>query len=420
MTDRHEFYTPHRGGPLAPNPLADDPAERYVRGRLTWNPAVQAMPISGIRRMVNRAAELTDVVHLSIGQPNFPTPRHIIDAHIHALEAGQTGYTLDTGLPELVNALTDYYRARYRSTLSPDNFLVTTGATEGIYLLLTAMAAPGREYILADPTFLLYAPLIRLLGGQVRTVPTNAHDGHQLDPERVVAAIGPNTHAIVLNSPSNPTGTVYPRETVEWICQEAAYRGVQVISDEVYDHLVLDGLSYPSVLTCATDLDSVKVVSSFSKTFSMPGLRIGWIVADQNAIRTLRRYHMFTTTAANTPAQWAGVAALLGDRACVDMMVAEYQRRRDRIVELVDNTPGLTGYRPQGAFYIAPALPAGVNANDLALRMLEEIRVCVIPGETFGEHGRNLWRLSYAASLDEIETAFARMQPWLADQAGMR
>lgn len=400
--------------------LATDPEERYVRGRLTWNPAMQAIPISGIRRMINRAAELDDVIHLSIGQPDFPTPRHIIDAHIHALEAGQTGYTLDAGLPELLRALSDYYSARYRSTLSPDNFLVTTGATEGIYLLLTAMAAPGREFVIADPTFLLYAPLIRMLGGQVRTVPTYARHGHQLDPERVIGAIRPNTHAIVLNSPSNPTGTVYPRETVEWICQEAAYRGVQVISDEVYDHLVLDDMEYPSVLTCAMDLDHVAVVSSFSKTFSMPGLRIGWVVADQNTIRMLRRYHMFTTTVANTPAQWAGVAALLGDRSCLDEMVEEYRRRRDRVVELVAETPGLTGYWPQGAFYIAPSLPPGTDAANLAMRLLEETGVCVIPGDAFGEDSVNLFRISYSTSMDNIEAAFARMRPWLERQPELR
>lgn len=396
--------------------LAADPEDRYVRGRLTWNPAMQAIPISGIRRMVNRAAELDDVIHLSIGQPDFPTPRHIIDAHIHALEAGQTGYTMDAGLPELLEALSEYYSARYRSTLSPDNFLVTTGATEGIYLLLTAMAAPGREFILADPTFLLYAPLIRMLGGQVRTVPTFAQHGHQLDPERVIRAIGPNTHAIVLNSPSNPTGTVYPRETVEWICQEAAYRGVQVISDEVYDHLVLDDIEYPSVLTCAMDLDHVAVVSSFSKTFSMPGLRVGWVVADQNTIRMLRRYHMFTTTVANTPAQWAGVAALLGDRTCIDEMVTEYRRRRDRVVELVAETHGLTGYWPQGAFYIAPSLPAGVDAGNLAMRMLEETGVCVIPGDAFGEGSGDILRISYSTSMENIEAAFERIQPWMQRQ----
>ncbi len=400
--------------------LASDPEDRYVRGRMTWNPAMQAIPISGIRRMVNKAAELDDVIHLSIGQPDFPTPKHIIDAHIHALEAGQTGYTMDAGLPELLDTLATYYSDRYRSTLTSENFLITTGATEGIYLLITAMAAPGREFIVADPTFLLYAPLIRMLGGQIRSVPTRAEHGHQLDPERVIRLINPNTHAIILNSPSNPTGTVYPRETVEWICQEAAYRGVQVISDEVYDHLVLDDMEYPSVLTCSADLDHVAVVSSFSKTFSMPGLRIGWVVADQNTIRMLRRYHMFTTTVANTPAQWAGVAALVHDRSFITDMVDEYRRRRDRVVDLVSNTAGLTGYWPQGAFYIAPSLPPGVDASNIAMRMLEETGVCVIPGDAFGETSTDLLRISYSTSMDQIEEAFARIQPWMERQPEMR
>lgn len=397
--------------------LASDPEKRYVRGTLPWNPAMRAVPVSGIRRMVNRAAELDDCIHLSIGQPDFPTPRHIIDAHIHALEAGQTGYTMDAGLPELLTALRHYYNERYRSTLSEENFLITTGATEAIYLLITSMAAPGREFIIADPTFLLYAPLIRMLGGQVRAVPTNVAEGHQLDPERVIKAMGPNTHAVILNSPSNPTGTVYPRATVERICQEAAYRGIQVISDEVYDHLILDDdIDYPSVLTCAVDLDNIAVASSFSKTFAMPGLRIGWVVADQNSIRTLRRYHMFTTTVANTPAQWAGVAALVGDRSCVDDMVAEYRRRRDRVVALVEQTPGLTGYWPQGGFYIAPSLPRGVDAAGLAMRLLEETGVCVIPGDAFGENSSDLLRISYSTSMENIERAFARMIPWMAKQ----
>jgi len=396
--------------------LADDPEQRYVRERLVWNPAMHAIPISGIRRMVNRAAELDDVVHLSLGQPDFAAPQRVIDAHVHALQAGQTGYTMDAGLPELLTALKDHYGARYRNTLTEENFLVTTGATEGIYLLLTAMAAPGREFIIADPTFLLYAPLIRMNGGQVRTVPTSASEGHQIDPERIIDLIGPNTHAIVLNSPSNPTGTVYPRETIEWLCQEAAYRGVEILSDEVYDHLILDDIEYPSVLSCAMDLDGIAVVSSCSKTYAMPGLRVGWIVADQNTIRTLRRYHMFTTTVANTPAQWAAVAALVDCEDDVKRMVTEYARRRDRVVDLVADTPGLTGYWPQGAFYIAPSLPAGVDAGKLAMRMLEETGVCVIPGDAFGESSANLMRISFSTSMERIEDAFSRMRPWMARQ----
>lgn len=381
-----------------------------------FGPALQAIPMPGIRRMINMAAGMEDVIHLSIGQPDFPTPQHIIDAHIEALQHGQTGYTLDAGLPELLTALKDYYSKRYERDLVEENFLVTTGATEAIYLALTATAAPGRQFLVADPTFLLYAPLIRMNGGEVKMIPTRAEHGHQLDPQEVIDNIGERTFAIVLNSPANPTGVVYPRETMEAIVQEAAYRGIYVFSDEVYDHLLLDDMEYPSVIRCTSDLDHVMAISSFSKTFSMAGLRIGWVISSQGAIKKLRRYHMFTTTVANTPAQWAGVAALTGDRSCVDEMVDEYRRRRDRVVELVGESPHLTGYWPQGAFYMLPSLPAHVNGTLVAERMLEEIGVCVIPGDAFGDSSLNAIRISYSNSLDNIEEAFERMIPWLAKQ----
>ncbi|MBB3061136.1 aminotransferase class I/II-fold pyridoxal phosphate-dependent enzyme [Microbulbifer rhizosphaerae] len=381
-----------------------------------WNPALLTIPVPGIRKMVNLAATMDDVIHLSIGQPDAPAPPHVIQAAVDALEAGQTGYTMDAGLPELLEALAEYYGERYARPLSPENILVTTGATEAIYLALTAMSAPGREFIVPDPAFMLYAPLIRMNGGEVRYVPTRAENNHQLDPQEVIDAIDSNTHAIVLNSPSNPTGTVYPRETIETIVQEAAYRGIYVISDEVYDHLVYDNREYASVLSCCSDLDHVVVISSFSKTFSMAGMRIGWMIASQGAIRKLRRYHMFTTTVANTPCQWAGVAALKGERTFIDEINETYKKRRNRLVQLVEQTPFLEGYMPEGAFYLFPALPEGVNGNNVALRLLRETGVCTIAGDTFGESCRNALRISYATSIRSIELAFERIIPWMERQ----
>jgi aminotransferase len=391
--------------------------DQYERSEVPlFSPSLQAIPMPGIRRMINKAAQMDDVIHLSIGQPDFPTPEHIVDAHIDALRAGQTGYTMDAGLPELLTALKDYYSKRYDRELVEENFLVTTGATEAMYLALTATAAPGRQFIIADPTFLLYAPLIRMNGGEVKAIPTRAEHGHQLDPQEVIDAIGMRTFAIVLNSPNNPTGTVYPRETIEAIVQEAAYRGIYVFADEVYDHILLDDMEFPSVISCTTDLDHIMSISSFSKTFSMAGLRIGWIISSQGAIRKLRRYHMFTTTVANTPAQWAGVAALRGDRTCVDAMVDEYRRRRDRVVQLCSEAPYLTSYLPQGAFYLFPSLPPHTDGTQLAMRMLEETGVCVIPGDAFGDSCANAIRISYSNSMERIEEAFERMIPWLAKQ----
>ena len=390
--------------------------QEYEGHNQMWTPSLQAIPMPGIRRMINMAASMDDVIHLSIGQPDFPTPAHIVDANIEALREGQTKYTMDAGLPELLTELASYYSERYQREITEDNILVTSGATEGMFLALSGTAAPGRQFLVPDPTFTMYAPLIRMNGGEVKTIPTRPENGHQLDPQQVIDAIDMRTFGIVLNSPGNPTGAVMPREAVEAIVQEAAYRGVYVFSDEVYDHLVLDDMEYPSVIRCTSDLDHVMAVSSFSKTFSMPGLRVGWIISSQGAIKKLRRYHMFTTSVASTPAQWGGVAALRGDRSCIDEMVTEYRRRRDRVVQLVSESPHLTGYWPQGAFYMLPSLPPNTDGTNIAMRLLEETGVCVVPGDAFGDSCPNSIRLSYSASMEDIERAFERMIPWLAKQ----
>ena len=394
-------------------PLGSSDIDLYESEDPIWNPALLTIPIPGIRKMVNLASTMDDVIHLSIGQPDLPAPDTVVEASVEALRAGQTGYTMDAGLPELLESLAEYYSERYQRPLSPDNIMITTGATEALYLALTAVAAPGRHFIVPDPAFMLYAPLIRMNGGEVTEITTRAENNHQLDPQEVIDAIEPHTHAIVLNSPSNPTGTLYPRETLEAILEEAAYRGIHVISDEVYDHLIYDGREYPSVLSCCSDLDHVMVVSSFSKTYSMAGMRIGWLIGSQAAIKKLRRYHMFTTTVANTPFQWAGVAALRSGGAFIEQMLSEYTRRRDRLVE---QTPHLTGYKPEGAFYLFPSLPEGVNGTNVALRLLKETGVCTIPGETFGNSCSNALRLSYSTSLERIEQAFERIIPWMEKQ----
>lgn len=389
---------------------------KYRKTKASWNPAMQTIPVPGIRRMVNLAATMKDVIHLSIGQPDLPTPPHIIDAYVDALKAGQTGYTMDAGLPELLVALRDYYGRRYDRKLTRDNILITSGATEAMYLALSATAAPGRQFIVTDPSFLLYAPLIRMNGGEVKFIPTRIENNHQLDPDEVIRAMGSRTFAVVLNSPNNPTGAVYPRSTIERLVEECAYRGIQIFSDEVYDHLILDDEEYASVLNCSVDLDNIMCISSFSKTFSMAGLRVGWVISSQATIKSLRRYHMFTTSVANTPAQFAGVAALTGDQQCVRDMVDIYRNRRDKIVDLINQTPHLTGYQPGGAFYSFPNLPPHVDGSDVALRMLKETGVCVVPGDAFGEHSTNALRFSFSASTDTIQKAFDRIIPWMAKQ----
>ena len=382
---------------------------------IEWHPALSALPFSPIREMFNTAAEMDNVVHLSIGQPDFPMPDHIVEAHIQALRSGKTGYELDAGLPPLRQAVATFYNRQYGLQLSDQNVLITTGCCQAMFMALTAAVRPGMEVIVVEPVFVL-VHIAGLANAIPRPIVTSANNGYQLDPQQVIDAISEKTCAILLNSPGNPTGTIYPRETIDVICREAARRGIAVISDEVYDRLILDG-RYASALNADPALDNVIVCSSVSKTYSMAGLRLGWAISSAQNILNLQRYHMFISTNENTPTQWAAVTALDSDQSCVDRMVEEYRRRRDRVVELVAETPHLTGYKPGGAFFIMPSMPETADSFDVAMRLLVETGVCTIPGGAFGKSCNNALRISYATGMDQIEAAFERMIPWFAKQS---
>jgi aminotransferase len=391
-------------------------SQSTIPSGIAWHPGLAELPFSPIRTMFNTASTMQDVAHLSIGQPDFPTPRHIVEAHVKALQDGQTRYELDAGLPLLREAIASFYANRYAVELDAENVLVTTGCCQALYIALTAAVNPGKEIIIAEPYFVL-AHIPRTVGAIPRYLPTTAENGYQLDPRAVIDAMTDKTCAVMLLSPGNPTGAVYPRETVEPICRAAAERGITVISDEVYDRLIFDDIEYPSALKYSPTLNNTIVASSFSKSYSMAGMRLGWAISSKQNIVDMQRMHMFVSTCEHTAAQYAGVTALTGDQACVEEMVAEYRRRRDRVVEFVEQAPGMTAYRPQGAFFIMPSLPAGADSFDVAMRMLKEAKVCTIPGGTFGESCNNALRISYATRMETIEEAFERMIPWLAKQS---
>lgn len=387
--------------------------------RIHWNPALDALPFSPIRRMFNKAATMSDVLHLSIGQPDFRAPQHVVEAHIQALRDGRTRYELDAGLPQLRQAIAHFYNQRYGiDKLTENHVLITTGCCQAMYLALMGATRPGKKVIVIEPVFVL-AHIIRAAGGEPVPIVTTADHGYQVDPQEVIDRMkDDDVCAVMLNSPGNPTGTVYPRATIERICAAAAERGITVVSDEVYDRLILDeGAAYASALNHAPTLDNVIMTSSVSKTYALAGLRLGWAISTPENIETLQRFHMFVSTTENTPTQWAVLAAFEGDQSPVDAMVAEYRRRRDRIVELIEQAPHLTGYTPGGAFFVMPSLPAGTDSFDVAMRLLDEAGVCTVPGGAFGDSCNNALRISYATSMDVIESAFERIIPWLEKQS---
>jgi aminotransferase len=200
------------------------------------------------------------------------------------------------------------------------------------------------------------------------------------------------------------------------IVSEAVNRGITVISDEVYDRITLDGQDRPGVMTWTDDLDHIISISSVSKTYSMPGYRVGWLISSRENVEKLRRYHIYSSTVNNTSAQWAALAAFQGDQNCVAEMVGQYTRRRNRVVELLKQIPDFQSYRPDGAFYVMPSLPAGSNASAIAEQLLHDTGVCVVPGATFGQSCANAVRISFANSMENIETAFERMTDWFAQR----
>jgi len=382
----------------------------------TLHPRLDRLPFSPIRKMFNAAASLDDVCNLSIGQPDFPTPEHIQEAFIQAVREGKTRYELDAGVPALREALARSYSERTGCPLKAENVLVTTGCCQALYMTMTSLVLPGKEMLTPDPAFII-SRVAEMGGGHIRRFMTNAAEGYQFDAEAFVGEMRDPVCAVLLNSPGNPTGTIYPRATMEAVVRASAERRIPLISDEVYDRMILDEGTFTSALECEPDLDQLFVCSSFSKTYAMAGLRIGWIISSEANIREMQRLHMFISTTENSPSQWAGLAALEGPQSCVDEMVSAYRRRRDMLCDRFEACSVLKSYRPSGAFFIMPSLPEGTDCDDLTWRMLHETGVCTVPGSAFGEGCRNAFRISFAASDAVLEEALNRMIPWLEKQS---
>ncbi len=376
--------------------------------------SVVDLPPSSIRMMFNEAAGKEDVVHLSIGQPDFSTPGPVIDAMVQALHDGKTRYALDSGVPEFREAIGGYYERTQGVQVHPEEILVTDGAVEAITLTLQAFISPGDEVILLEPAFVVYAPFIQMIGGVPVSVVTRVEDGYIPDPSAVEAAVTPRTRMILVNSPCNPTGSTYPVEVLRELAAVARRHGLLLGSDEVYEQLVYDHEgSYPSMLTLEPDRNRLFVFHSLSKTYAMTGIRVGWVVTGHSNWRLLQKLHTFTTTVANTPGQWAGIEALTGDQSFISPMVSEYRERRNLALDLLRDIPHLSSYTPGGAFYIFPRYDLDLDADTFCLRLLEEARVCCIPGTGFGDSCRRAFRISYAVGPDTIREGLWRIRQWL-------
>lgn len=367
------------------------------------------IPPSGIRKFFDLIASMEGVISLGVGEPDFTTPWHIMEAAIHSLETGYTMYTSNQGLPELRRELAEHLRRSCGVDYDPaTELLITVGVSEALDLAARAILDPGDEVIFPDPSYVAYPANILLAGGIPNPIATTAEDEFKLDASRVEAAITPQTKAILFGYPANPTGAVMGREELMPIAEIAKQQDLLVISDEIYRQLV-----YGVEPTCFASLPGMKertiLLGGFSKAYAMTGWRVGYAAAPQEIIEAMNRIHQYTMLCAPIMAQKAAIEALKSGEEDVKRMVEEYNQRRRVIVKGL-NQIGLTCFEPRGAFYVFPSVKAtGLTSEEFANRLLQEEKVAVVPGPAFGQCGEGYVRCCYAASLPDIEEALKRM-----------
>lgn len=370
---------------------------------------VATLKPSGIRKFFDIVATMKDVISLGIGEPDFVTPDHIVQAGVRSLQQGQTHYTSNAGILELRQAVTSYLQKAYGVVYDPAReVVVSVGVSEALYLALTALLEPGEEVLIPTPCFVAYQAGVVLAGGVPVEIPCRMDNGFQVRAEDLEAAITPRTKAILIAYPNNPTGAVATRQVMLDVARLAEKYDLVVISDELYDQLV-----YGVEHVCFPALPEMRrrtiLLGGFSKNYAMTGWRIGFAAAPSEILTGLLRIHQYTIMSAPTMAQVAALEAIQNGSEDVEAMRQEYDRRRRLIVGGLNNL-GLATFEPHGAFYAFPRIAAtGMDDETFAQKLLEEEKVAVVPGSAFGPGGEGFVRCSYATSYEKIEEALKRI-----------
>ncbi len=382
------------------------------RGNISQH--VQAIPSSGIRRFFDLLASIEGVISLGVGQPDFVTPNHIRQAAIRSIEDGETYYTSNYGLVELRQAISRHlnrlYGLRYDSGTE---IIVTAGVSEALILALEAIIDPGDEVLSPDPGYVAYLPCVLLAGGVYTQVPTRSHDDFMLHPADIESRITPRTKALLIGYPANPTGAVMPRDVMEEVARIVERHNLFVISDEIYDRLVY-GTEHVAFASLPGMRERTIVLGGFSKAYAMTGWRLAYTCARNELTEAMMKVHQYVMMSAPTAAQFAALEALNHGEEDVRGMVAEYDRRRQLVVNAL-NGMGLPCGEPKGAFYAFPHVGGtGMNDETFAERLLLEERVAVIPGSAFGEAGAGHVRICYAAAYEQLEEAMERIRRFVS------
>ena len=379
------------------------------------------LAVSGRAKALKRAGR--PVIELSAGEPDFPTPEPVSQAGIRAIEEGYTTYTANPGMPELREAIAEWLAATYGVTYSADDILCSNGAKQSVAQALLVALCPGDEVLIPAPYWVSYPEMVRLAGAQPVVVPTTPEDGYRLAPDRLAAALTEKTRALILNSPSNPTGAIYsPAELEALAAVLRDHPNVLVISDEIYSQVVYDA-EHIAFASLEGMFDRTVTVNGFSKAYAMTGWRLGYLAGPSWLVKAASKVQGQLTSAPSTITQKAGLAALQMDHEPVRQMVRAFRERRDFVLSSLAQLPGVQCPRPEGAFYVFPdfssyfgtTTPAGQKVDGseaLCFYLLEEHHVALVPGEAFGApYGV---RISYAAGMDDLREAMCRIDVGLA------
>ncbi len=362
---------------------------------------IEDIDISGIRKAFETASG--KFFNLGLGEPDFDTPAHVKEAAIRALNAGFTSYTSNKGIEELRAAICDKFKRDNDFSVSPEEIIVTSGASEALHIALLAVVERGDEVLIPNPGFVSFAPLTKLAEAKPVGVPLSESEGFTMPSEAVKEKITPKTKALIINSPANPTGAVESEENIKALVDIAHDHRITIISDEVYEHLIYDGLKHISPARFSDA--GVITVNAVSKTYAMTGFRLGYLAAREEYVEQMLKIHQYIQACASSISQHAALAAISGPQDGVAEMRSEFKKRRDFAVDALHDME-MTFNTPKGAFYIFPR----VGDEQEFVDTLKQRGVIVTPGSAFGTMGKNHVRISYAASFDDLKRAFAIMK----------
>ncbi|HKU54266.1 MAG TPA: pyridoxal phosphate-dependent aminotransferase [Rhizomicrobium sp.] len=369
-----------------------------------------------LARATALAAQGRDIINLGIGQPDFRTPEHIVEAAAKALRDGHHGYTPANGILPLREAVAADLHKRFGATVSPEEVMIMPGGKPTMFMSILMFGEPGVEIMYPDPGFPIYRSMIEYTGATPVPIPIREENGFAFSAEETLGLITDKTRLIIINSPANPTGGVTPKAEVEtFVAGMAKWPQVAIMSDEIYDQLIYDGEQHVTLLNYPSIRDRLILLNGWSKTYAMTGWRLGYAIWPGKLYDYARKLAVNLHSCVNAPTQYAGIAALTGPQDAVAHMRAEFDKRRTLVVEGLNKLPGVSCIIPKGAFYAFPNIKqTGWKAKPLANALLDETGVALIGGPDFGILGEGYLRLSYANSAENILRALGRMGDFLA------